>query len=383
MAAVFVAKNGTGSWIPYFKYKCCAFFAHVEGQDIPAKPKGLEHEKYPGIILGGVFRRELRKLGKTSVRSLAYSILMAKKGMPRADEELIRKAEEKMVVALTTPPKPLVAPAIVEGFNHSDMLDRSSMEAELKRTVRELFEGQSFTVNDMSKPFFPSTSANYNRSRAKMGAVGEILDNVINRGNPWDEQQTPLVQLGYFNALYGHKLSEKYGDAGKEESIELENDISYNTPGIGIHYNTDRLEDEWRKAYWKIFKIALTEEPLVEPVGLAEALKIRVISKGPCMTYTALKPLQVFLWKTLKDYDVFKLIGEPVSVEHIERAMGTLQFDSINEFVSGDYVASTDNLHSWVSETIAREIAVVLRESGYFSPLLEELFVRALTKHFC
>jgi len=115
-------------------------------------------------------------------------------------------------------------------------------------------------------------------------------------------------------------------------------------------------------------------------VGLAEALKIRVISKGPPLLYTVLKPLQKFMWETLKENKVFELIGKPVSESTMEELFGTT-LDPSKIIISGDYKSSTDNLRRWVSECIARAIANRLRENKYFSPTLEELLIRSLTGH--
>ena len=134
----------------------------------------------------------------------------------------------------------------------------------------------------------------------------------------------------------------------------------------------------YRSMYWKAFKVALSEEPVVKPVGLAEALKIRVISKGPPVTYFVLKSFQEFLWKRLKSFPVFSLIGRPIEVDDIERIIGDPTGCTI---VSGDYKASTDNLHPWVSEVLLEELGKVLGESDYISPDLLALAKRALTGH--
>lgn len=112
-----------------------------------------------------------------------------------------------------------------------------------------------------------------------------------------------------------------------------------------------------------------------------EALKIRVISKGPPFLYTALKPLQMWLWSQLKGNSVFELIGKPVTEETINSCIGDIGLRPDEIIISGDYKSSTDKLHSWTSECSAREIARVLRENGQFSPLLEDLLIRSLTGH--
>jgi hypothetical protein len=137
---------------------------------------------------------------------------------------------------------------------------------------------------------------------------------------------------------------------------------------------TDNFLGDYKKFYWRCFKAALLEVPIVVPVGLAEALKIRVITKGPALTYFVLKPFQKFLWKTLKKHPAFRLIGEPCDVSHIEQTLGC-KIGSF--FMSGDMKNATDDLHTWVSETIMDELDVVLS----LPPALTELCYRALTGH--
>jgi hypothetical protein len=135
----------------------------------------------------------------------------------------------------------------------------------------------------------------------------------------------------------------------------------------------------------EIKRLAIVEDALVEAVGLAEALKIRVISKGPPLLYTFLVPLQKFMWSTLKNNKVFKLISEPITVDHIIERIGVPRDDQI--IINGDYKASTDNLHSWVSECIGRELVRCIRHShqpgeGYeFDEDHEEMFIRSLIHH--
>jgi hypothetical protein len=305
---------------------------------------------------------------------------MSKKGMPRAGDFLIKEAEAKMIKALTRTPDPL--PALEEIKTRGDnsfFLDRITMESQLRRTVRELFEKSNFTISDLTEPFFPSTSANYINSRSKGGAVGAIYFELMS-----DMLREELLTFNWDVIDIGHEETRTYGPVGRAEqavldNMWLENDNEWKKT-LGVYVNVERFTARWRKLYWRIFKRAVDEDPLVSPVGLAEALKIRVISKGPPMLYTALKPLQQFLWRTLKKHEVFELIGTPVTEGIISKCLKDFN-PSTDVIVSGDYKASTDNLHSWVSETIVREISEILRLNGFFPEVLEEMFIRSLTRH--
>jgi hypothetical protein len=121
------------------------------------------------------------------------------------------------------------------------------------------------------------------------------------------------------------------------------------------------LRTMWEEEYWKVWDLAKVEKPLVQAVGLPEPLKVRVISKGPPLLYTVLKPIQKWLWSTLKKHPVFELIGRYVVEDDINRILSGLK--DTEEVTSGDYVASTNRLHGWVSETISDRIMLRLGEN--------------------
>jgi hypothetical protein len=395
----FIKKNGDeNSWVAFFKYKTCAFYSHYENQDLPPKPSGLEEKDKPYVIFGG-YINQWRKLfqvrQKTTYGKFALSINMAKMGMPRANASMIAEAEKKMQVQLTTKPKSsklcLCCGMSDDTYWHmyycsecdtvgEFKLTKMSIQQQLRRTVREIFQYSHYTQDDHYEPFFPSTSANYNRGRKEMGAVSdlkEILDQ-------YDFE--PLISINPIPGKTRNKISEHYGEKGYREDVALSERFSN-----GQEYNQDVLEYDCYKlkCVWKNFMdklefLAGREEPIVTPVGLPEALKIRVISKGPPILYSLLKPLQKFLWREVKKNRVFYMISKPITENEVYERIGfPLPTDII---INGDYKASTDNLHSWVSETIVREICDVLRkneEPGDFhlSKSFEELFVTSLIHH--
>jgi hypothetical protein len=101
--------------------------------------------------------------------------------------------------------------------------------------------------------------------------------------------------------------------------------------------------------------------------------------------------MQKYLWRSLKDLSVFSLIGTPVTEEIVNNQLKRLGLDE--EFVSGDYKASTDNLHSWVSECLLDELVSIWKETvslqnpeeqdefGGHIDQYETLMKRALTGH--
>jgi len=133
------------------------------------------------------------------------------------------------------------------------------------------------------------------------------------------------------------------------------------TKGKALRFHDEKFREVWRRFLDAVFERAYVEEPYVEALGLLEALKIRVISKGPPFLYTILKPLQKKLWSSLKKNSVFQLIGTPITPDLINQIIGGIFDEEI--LVNGDYKASTDNLHSWVSECLANEVCDVLNEN--------------------
>jgi len=156
---------------------------------------------------------------------------------------------------------------------------------------------------------------------------------------------------------------------GGEEQIENEDSVSYEA-------DISPLYERFRCFYWRLLARA-SEEPLtVTALPLAESLKVRVISKGPPLIYTALKPLQRFMWRTLKQHPCFSLIGETISERYIQDRMGSKLEDG-EIYLSGDYKAATDNLAPWVSNAI---VECISDEIG-LSEVERYLFKRSLTGH--
>ena len=416
------------SWIKYWKYKTNAFFAYWEGQELPPVLDDLKDD-HPGFLFGGIIGQWVRSKCNLESRSpLILGVLMAKKGMPRADEELCRAAEIKTVKALTTareqrkpvwsrdlfsdewvektysmitgtrdfnPGRPSLltrreAYALLVGDIGTEWeqtslpmlsilapspsnvnkrrLKKYQAMRQLRRTVQELFKGKTFGISDMSVPVFPSTSSNYNNTRGRGGGVGHLLEKMIR-----DQYQHELADsFTQTMKVFFDRQTELHGERGvlDQETIEpLESKEK-----ICYEFNPKQVTQLFRRFYWSTFQAALLEEPLVKAVALPEALKIRVISKGPPCTYFVLKSFQKFLWGVLKNHPTFRLIGKPVEVDDIIEICGSDENMFKN---SGDFQASTDNLYSWVSETILDELGQVLN----LPPQLLELAKRALTLH--
>jgi len=356
-----VEVGGPNAWLKVAKYKLAAFFAAHKDQPLPPKP--FKQTDSPSALLGGrAFRWQARALRSESSDSFLTTILYSKKGFPRPDKAMVTAAELEAVRKLTTK-RPTAAFVRLHAWADEPSLKKqqdlvlfkSTVQLQLRRTVRELYEGKKYGLDDRILPFFPSTSANYNRSRSAMGAVGEVLAH-------------PDLLAGLREPIDGVQLQH-------DSTIQRGDEHRAKDPW-GWHADTRVLDDKFRRFYWRLLTRAEGEVPVAEPVGLPEALKIRVITKGPPLTYTALKPLQRFLWKVLKCHPAFVLVGTPVTAAILQKQLGRGLAEG-EMFLSGDYQDATNELHGWVSETIADELAVVLQ----LSAVERRLFVRALTQH--
>lgn len=403
---IFLQANGEKEWMNYFKYKTLAFYAYYETEKTDLLPplNGLGRD-LPGVIFSGFiseFVKLLRKKDPKMFSSFIVSMNVVKTGLPRPTDDMIEAAEDKCAEHLTNPAhSTFKLPADEEIFVRTNVTDilgerkeervegtgvilnKDNIIKQLKRTVREIFREKVWTEKEQFSMFYPSTSANYNYSRGKAGAVGAIYEEFRTHDNFVNSES--LIELQRIELQASGQVSQNYGEKGRVEQECFDNSRE-ETLIDGVEYDLDQIEFKWRCLFTRIYEKAKTEVPLVKPVGLAEALKVRVISKGPPLLYTAMKPFQKFLWKCLKTEDVFELIGKPVNEDIINKVMGIVTDDEI--IVNGDYKASTDNLHSWVSEAIAEELILVLNENSinqpealYLDDQFKDMLIRSLTGH--
>jgi hypothetical protein len=365
-------------WIPFMKYKLNAFYSYHKGEPLPLRPNYVPETDNPGILLGGAAYRFVRFL-KNSVSGLEFdsflfSIKMAKKGFPRPSKWSLKAAECAAFLALSVPaplensefiiPWSDIPEVTAKGFDTPYYLTRETATQQLVRTVQEIFKNvPKLSIQDRIEPFFPSTSANYIRSRNGAGAIGAILEHPA-----FARFRTThgLVQISK-----GHLSKKRYVDKLSDDFIENEDNLK--TPYVA---NLTHLKKHFASFYWHLLKVASSEVPNAEFLALAEALKVRVISKGPPFIYTALKPLQRYMWKTLKSLPVFKLIGTPVTPLYVSRQMGNV-LPAGYSYLSGDYEAATNNIKSWASDIVVHTVSSCIG----LSDVERELFQLALTGH--
>jgi hypothetical protein len=330
-----------GDAMKFVKYKLAAYYsAKKSTSSCPQEVKeykAIEHGfDYAHVLLGGRAYRWLRQLERyqrVKFDQLLFSILQSKKGMPRPTDLMLRQAEQDAFVKLTTatvmsPPEELV-PKWSDMADYPDNVETTLSEytfkQQLRRTVNEVFEGVVYTPDDRIRPFFPSTSANYINSRDNGGAVSVIKEHA--------------------DLLKGLEESDDLVEVWEDNGIP--------------RCDYEKLNIRFERLYWKMLSAAAVETPHAIPLALPEALKTRVITKGPPLLNTVLKPLQRKLHNVLRNHPFFKLVGQPIDAVYVQDRVGA-KLGADQSYLSGDWRDASNSVKSWVSRTTGEAISDIL-----------------------
>jgi len=359
-----LAEDLKGDWMSAAKYKLAAFFAVHKQQELPENPFSISDR--PDFLLGGGAGRWLKM--KLRDRAVAGDILLSlkqsKKGMTRPGPKELKTATDKYLKHMTEgerdrwdPPVSLMPKTWAESELEENLTaDTSELNCliELRRTVREIFQNKTITWRDRIKPFFPSTSANYINNRQDAGAVGTLLDH-------------PEL----FEGLRG--------EPGVEVQVErrtMEEEEISQSGTTRVTLKEEKLNKRFETLWIRILKSATREEPQAKPVALSEALKVRMITKGPPFLYTAMRNIWKYIHNILRQHPTFSLIGEQISEEEMLDAMGAkLQEDEA--YLSGDFRAATDNVKASATRVVAEEIA----ECIGLGNIEKQEFIKSLVEH--
>jgi hypothetical protein len=358
-------------WMKFLKYKFSSFFALFLGSQLPQKP--FSRDDNPLHFIGGSAGRfisiYLRDHNFQDNLAFVLGFLYLKKGLPRPSMKEIRKSMKETMKVLTTK-QPIiqanvtVTPSISESSLWEEKLETprvtmNDLTNQVRRTCRDLLRGAEFGENDLYTPYAPSVHANYLATRKKFGTFGELMERGL---VPFPSGGTP--QQVYNGCLLSSLVDEEEGSR-----IGIEDLKSYY---LNPEFQESFLED-YKLMFERIRSAATMEEAKVTLVGLAEALKVRTISKGPPLTYFCLKPLQKFLHNILRKHRTLRLIGEPVSEEILNNTFKGV----VGKFLSLDYQSATDLLNPELSLAAVDEISEIL----HLSPDLANLFEKALVGH--
>lgn len=370
-----LTESAGGNWMKVAKYKLAAFFSFHTGCTIPIKP--FQMEDRPDFLLGGGAGRWLKSRLKESDRmEVLFSIKQSKKGMPRPDGKMLREATERYVKHMTEERKGNFHPTkiLVDWADPPTVdtpLDTSpfSIEQQLRRTVREVFQGKEIQPKDLVATFFPSTSANYINNREEAGAIGTLLDHPeLFEGLRGETDLLPEGGKTPFSPGISIELNLDEDD----EATQLEAGRSTSKFSLDTSILDKRFEVLWGRIKQK----AMAEQQAAKPVALAEALKVRMITKGPPFTQTLLHGVWKFVHTILRRHPTFELIGKPISEEIVLNGMRRVLREG-EVYLSGDYEAATDNILKRLSEIVADEIAIQTN----MDPEIADLLQKSLTGH--
>jgi hypothetical protein len=375
--------RSVGDPIKYMKYKISAYFAAnmCESElELPARPAGLPEDDKPHILFGGKLYKWLgmKMLDENFRRSWCTTVLYSKGGMPRPSKEYVKMKEQEAFVKLTTPvtppfhvgldtrtwneleedgersfPRNLVrmAPSIQLG-----LVSRPDMMEQISRTAKELFSGTVFGSDDLNRPFFPSTSANYYNSRSKGGAVGHLRSNYKR-------------VLSFLTTMVGPRPE---NIVTSHLQLNPRSTVGARVPVMDMTL----LNVRWSHFMEMLKGEAVREPPVAVPLGLQESLKVRVITKGPPVLNTFLKPLQKFLWRQMSAHPMFVLTGRPVDPWVIQDRLGC-KLRGDQGFLSVDYEDATNGMFSDCSQAAVDAIS----ECIGLDAVTRHLFLRSLTGH--
>lgn len=345
-------------WMKFLKYKFAAFFSFVINDKLPPKP--FTQDDLPSSLVGSSAGRFIRCMLKKKNRlEFAIGILYLKKGMPRPDDKAVEKQAIKTYELLTSTHEPSQCVFDDIEYTVDDLI------IEVQRTARELFDNTEMTESDLHTPYAPSVKANYTMARSDLGTFGTLTNKSVRGTIDNFVKDEPIVR----DLLEVTDYSGEIFKSVKEEQREQDN-----IPEYELNPKFEFLtKSVYSDVYETVRSKAFNEPCNVQLVGLAESLKVRVISKGPPLTYFTLKPVQKFMHSTLRKHNVFKFIGEPVSEEALLSTFSQRE----GKFLSVDYSAATDMLNPKLSRAAANQIC----KSACIPKDIQTLFLKALTGH--
>jgi len=157
-----------------------------------------------------------------------------------------------------------------------------------------------------------------------------------------------------------------------KQSLPLKENMKMIELDLGLVHPSADLDIE------ALASIALCSGNEMTLLSLSEALKCRGIGVGPALESYLLKPIQQYLFRTLKQCPIFKVSTTPITADLVTEMFGG--FDVDIPFNSGDYDDATNEMMLWAS---ARCVEGVLKrmELDKYYPNLYKLAIRSLTEN--
>jgi len=361
----------------WMKYHCAALFARGNGQELP---EGIWGEN-PGMFMGGTGFVALHYLVQYGGKELRHFNFRFKKGLPGVHRVELLLAERDFLVQLSTEHKPkisdesgdTVGASFLSMIRDSYPYGPNSLSPEqyrclgyterlrllmdqVVRTTYELFHDYKGSKSLMME--IPSLSSHYQSERKTGGALGYIMDLFRKYRESVEDQKSGeqsfidlLMQIDLdLPDLLNSRVPGHIDWQERELSCflkrepylkcqsctdEFENEEIYN--------NRDRRKDLLRGFINHVFQQVEHEPNIVVPQALPEALKVRMITRGPALRYWFGKAIQKVVHRALRNHPTFVAIGRPLCSRDLEDTL--LPLGEGESFLSGDYKSATDLLH--------------------------------------
>jgi len=411
--------------IEYFKWKNSNVMAWALDQPLVASPLWADaNDRGHVMFRGGAYAflvAKKRDLGKNNRQaredalSFFNALLMAKRGLPRPDEEDLREATIKAQQQLTSPCEyggPIIgfefgdddydedvsvtyAKYDINFWQENPTTDEKmkSLSDRIVKVVRGLNWNKLSAEewNNLECETFSANSHIDSKTR-EGGAKGLLFERVISQDptrptkvgvmEKEDESEDVVRILGRTGNMLSTETVEVQKAWAKRETLnrvasnrcvdgwvgeEMEDDVS-------CVYEDEKVKMQCILLQRELVAQWTADDSKAKVHALAEALKIRTITLGPSRLYSALLPVMHMMFRTLRADKRF-CVGGPILPEKISEILGNLLCGE--KWLSGDYKAATDNLNAYLTSVCAEAIAGQLNMPDAY----KKMFHAGLTGH--
>jgi hypothetical protein len=382
----------TKSWpcehvVGFIKYYCIAPYAKFFKNGLPDPPRGFDpaiHSSYRIFKgqLGRWFQHRIKQVRSSFFQKFFYSFYQTKRGCAPMDDKDVLGTYEKHKKALSRVAEPLPEavldcitkkahqvfkylripiPEMVDfELSHNASFEKARREGGTWQTVMEkmLFYDVCSGPNPQSLsnyitpiPFVGQLELDFQFRKLLGSDAGQIVWSYL--GPPVDFCYHAHEQLGTLTSYFVEKFDRQ-----------------------GLVTSQDEVEGFTHLPYRLLLGLAHCDfNQSVEIAPIYEPLKVRLVSKGNGVTYSASMPVQKGMHSYLRHRPQFALIGEPLSVVHFDwlskHPTSQMLFSDPDDpgfWNSGDYSAATDGLHIGATKAVME--VVLKRLSGSDSEVL-------------
>jgi hypothetical protein len=270
------------------------------------------------------------------------------------------------------------------------MIDQNKIFDEIERTVEELIpsQGRKFNEPNLKWKFFPSTSASVESKKGEGGQVNVVQQ--ILKSYPVDNRfsfklkKVTLCEpiLNGYEGIEGDPSCDQpiRDNLTQDERIMryVETPVRADEQFIEMNMGSEP-GDFSTKEIETLAKLQLGVDAKMELIALAEALKVRGISKGQALESWLLKPIQQYVSGLFDRFPVFASSKGPLTVDMIDNMFSHLNLDV--KIGSCDYKDATNEIRGIFTRKV---ITTILHNMNIHitHPNLFELAVRSLTDNF-